>query len=135
MVPKDDEILALMTKMMDEQREHRSETSKSFAELDKKVDLHIQKTEYELKRINDQDEIQNQLLDQHIEGVNMLRKIHEAHVSDNEKQEERNDSRFKKLEEPRRFIKTGTKVVVWLGGLGTATMGIVKILSWFLKGH
>jgi len=112
--------------MMEEQREHRSETSKSFSELDKKVDLHIQKTEYELKAINEQDEIQNRLLDQHIEGVNTLKMIHEEHVKEN-------NLRFSQLEKPREFIKTATRAVLWLGGIGTALIGIVELVK-ILKG-
>lgn len=127
MSSKDDEILTLLARMMDEQREHRAETASSFSLLDKKVDLHIQKTEYELARINDQDEIQNKLLDQHIEGVNTLKKMFEVH-------EQQDIARFQKIEEPRRAIKYVTKLTLWLGGLGTAAMGIVELISW-IKGH
>lgn len=113
--------------MMDEQRDARTENMKAFSDLDKKVDLHIQRTEYELKSIHEQDAIQNKLLDQHIEGVNTLKKIYDVH-------EASNNTRFAKLEEPRKFLKSATKAVLWLGGLGTAAMGIIEIISWF-KGH
>lgn len=124
---RDDEILNVLARMVAEQREHRSETSRSFAALDKKVDLHIQKTEYELAKINTQDEIQNQLLDLHIAGVNTLREIHQEHVKEN-------NSRFSKLEEPRKFIKTATRVVLWAGGIGTAVVAVVELLA-KLQGH
>ena len=126
MATKDDEIISLLTRMMDEQREHRSENAKSLSELDKKVDLHIQKTEYELEAINKQDAIQNQLLDQHIAGVQTLRAIHEEHVKEN-------NIRFSRLEKPRELVKLTTKIVLWLGGLGTATLGIMQLIN-FLKG-
>ncbi len=126
MATRDDEILSILTRMVDEQREHRAETSRSFSDLDKKVDLHIQKTEYELAHIHQQDERQNELLDQHIAGVNTLRKIHEAHVEDNEK-------RFAKVEEPQRAIKLLTRAILWAGGIGTAATGILEFVKW-LKG-
>lgn len=47
--------------------------------IDKKIDLHIQKTEYELGAINALDEHQNTLLDEHIRGVRTLEKMLEAH--------------------------------------------------------
>src|SRR5690349_16003825 len=122
MSTRDEEILSMLARMMDEQREHRAETSKSFSDLDKKVDLHIQKTEYELQAINKQDELQNALLDQHIEGVQTLRKIHEEHVKEN-------NARFSKLEEPRKFLKTATRVVLWAGGIGTAVVAVVELLA------
>ena len=127
MSTKDDEILGLLSRMMEEQRDARTENMKAFSDLDKKVDLHIQRTEYELKSINEQDAIQNKLLDQHIEGVNTLKKIYDAH-------ELSNNERFAKIEEPRKFLKNVTKVLLWLGGLGTAAMGILEVISWF-KGH
>lgn len=124
---KDDEILGLLSRLMDEQRDARAENMKAFSDLDKKVDLHIQKTEYELKNIHEQDAVQNKLLDQHIEGVNTLKKMFERH--DKEDRE-----RFAKLEEPRKFIKTVTRIVLWTGGIGTAVMGVLELLA-KLKGH
>lgn len=119
---KDDEILSILNRLMDEHRDARSETSKAISNLDKKVDLHIQKTEYELKGIREMDDIQNKLLDQHIEGVNTLKLIHDEHVKEN-------NIRFSKLEEPRKFLKTMTRIVLWLGGIGTAAIGIAELIA------
>lgn len=127
MSSRDDEIVGLLNRLMTEQQDGRVETNSAILQLDKKLDLHIQKTSYELKLINDQDEIQNKLLDAHIAGVNTLKMIHEEHVKENE-------TRFKSLEEPRKFLKTATKVVVWLGSLGVAVVGILEAISW-MKGH
>lgn len=113
--------------MMEDQRDARVENLKAFADLDKKVDLHIQKTESDLKLIHEQDMVQNNLLDTHIAGVNTLRSIHEEHVKEN-------NTRFSKLEEPRKFINTLRKLVIWLGGIGAAFTGIMEAISWF-KGH
>lgn len=127
MVTRDDEILNVLSRIVEEQRDSRAEMTKAFSDMDKKVELHIQKTEYELKGIHQQDAIQNQLLDQHIEGVNTLKKMFELH--------EKNDvERFGNLEEPRKFVRTAVKVVLWLGALGTAVAGIIEVMS-RLKGQ
>lgn len=126
MANKDEEIIGLLSRMREEQLEARAENTKLFADLDKKVDLHIQKTEYELKSIHAQDARQNELLDQHIAGVNTLKAIHDEHVKEN-------NIRFSKIEEPRKIIKGITKLVVWLGGIGTAVVAILEMIR-FLKG-
>jgi len=51
---KDDIYLNLLNKI----QEQSKETQNTVIDLDKKVDLHIQKTEYELSRINALDEEQ-----------------------------------------------------------------------------
>lgn len=126
MANKDEEIIGLLSRMMDEQRDARTENMKAFSDLDKKVDLHIQRTEYELKNIHEQDAIQNKLLDQHIEGVNTLKRIYDAHDASN-------NTRFEKLEKPREWIKTTTRIIIWLGGIGTAVVAVVEMIR-FLKG-
>lgn len=126
MANKDEEIIGLLSRMMDEQRDARTENMKAFSDLDKKVDLHVQRTEYELKSIHEQDAIQNKLLDQHIEGVNTLKRIYDAHDASN-------NARFSELEKPRQYLKTTTKLLLWLGGIGTAAMGILELVKW-LKG-
>lgn len=133
MVGRDDEILTLLAKIMAEQQDARSENFKSISDLDKKLDLHIQKTEFELQKITNQDEIQNQLLDQHIAGVNTLKQIHLAHVEHNNLQFEKVDREIEALKEPAKWIRNTTKLVLWLGGLGTSILGIYKLLT-FLKG-
>lgn len=127
MAQKEDEIIGILSRIMDEQRDARAENTKLFSDLDKKVDLHIQKTEYELKEIHKQDSIQNDLLDKHIEGVNTLKLMFEKH-------EEKDATRFANLEEPRRILKGTMKAVIWIGGLGTALTGVMELVSW-LKGN
>lgn len=113
--------------MREEHHEARVETNRAISDLDKKVDLHIQKTEYELKAIHEQDREQNRLLDEHIAGVQTLRDIHNLHVQENE-------DRFSKLEEPRKFIKTLGRILVGLGAAGGAAAGAVELYA-RLKGH
>lgn len=127
MATKDEEILSTLVRMREEQLESRVEMSQNFAKLDKKVDLHIQKTEYELEGIHKQDGIQNKLLDEHIAGVKTLTAIHDLHVKENE-------DRFGKLEEPRKFLKTLGKIFVACGAAGGAIAGVTELLA-RLKGH
>ena len=82
-----EEQTLLLTKISDQV----TEQTKVIAKLDKKVDLNIQKVQYELEKIHILDEQQNELIDKHIEGVNTLRTMHEEHVDEA-------DSRFEKLD-------------------------------------
>lgn len=129
MASKDDEILSLLSKMIDEQRDHRSETATSFSSLDKRLELHIQKTEYELSRINDQDEVQNKLLDQHIEGVNTLKAMHMTHIEENNKQFGQVDQEIEKLKEPKKVVTAVIKTVLLSGAVVTALFGILKLIA------
>lgn len=100
------------------------EMSKMLINLDKKVDLHIQRTEFELNKINELDAVQNELLDQHIEGVNTLRKMYEDH-------ERLDQTRFAKLDEPARLIKLLIKVIITTGAVVTALIAIGSFFKWF----
>lgn len=116
----EDEIKTLLIRLASK----ADETKDSIACLDKKLDLHIQKTEYELKRINELDDVQNRLLDQHIEGVNTLKKMYEAHEADDLE-------RFQKLEAPRRWAQFTVKVFITVGSIAAAVAGIAKLLQLF----
>jgi hypothetical protein len=129
MARSDEEILMLLRGLVEDQRS----TNKAVVELDKKLELHVQQTSYELKRINDQDEIQNHLLDKHIEGVNTLKAMHLAHVEENKKQFDKVDDEIEGLRKPAEWIRTTTKIILWLGGIGTALVGILEIVKW-MKG-
>lgn len=115
-----DDLLAFLKRI-----ESKSDCmSQSLATFDKKLDLHIQKTEYELRRINEMDEIQNKLLDQHIEGVNTLKKMHEAH-------EKIDLERFDRLESPRKWFKDSAKVLIAIGTFAGAVAGFLKLFHIF----
>jgi hypothetical protein len=129
MARSDEEILMLLRGLVEDQKAN----NKTVVELDKKLDLHIQQTSYELKRINDQDEIQNHLLDKHIEGVNTLKAMHIAHVEENEKQFKKVDDEIEGLRKPADWIRTTTKIVLWLGSTAVAVTGLVEFIKW-LKG-
>ena len=122
--PKNEDILSLL-KSIDAKS---CKTHESLAGLDKKLDLHIQKTEFELKRINEQDEHQNRLLDEHIAGVNTLKELLEAH-------DRKDEVKFAKLEAPQKWWKMTSritvKLVVSVGAIAGALAGIAKFFNWF----
>lgn len=100
--------------------------SDSVGGLDKKVELHIQSTQYELKGIRALDEQQNKLIDQHIEGVKNLRAWLDRHEVDDGK-------RFEALERPKRFRQQALKYLVSLGVVAGAIAGIIEL--WFWLAH
>lgn len=121
MADENKRILELLLEGQRQLADKHDETQRSVANLDKKLDLHIQKTELELRGINELDAIQNKLLDQHIEGVNTLKRWADGH-------ETANSQRFQKLEEkhaaPRKWLKTAAKIIVTLGALATASAAL-----------
>lgn len=121
-----DEKHQAIVEMLKQISESQLEAKEAVYQLDKKVDLHIQKTEYELEKINRLDDIQNQLLDQHIAGVNTLKKWCDQH-------EEANRLSFEKLEEPRKWIAMTTKIVLTTGAITTALLGLYELIK-MLKG-
>lgn len=117
---EDKDIILLLNSIASDGRETRS----AVQALDKKVDLHIQKTELELKNINKLDEQQNDLLDKHIEGVNTLKKWCDTHEKANEK-------RFSKLEAPRKWLKMTKDGLLWISAVAGAILVIAKFFHMF----
>lgn len=115
---KRQEYLALLNKIL----EKSDETSERIVQLEKKMDLHVQKTEYEIKGIKELDAQQNESLREHIEGVRTLKKMHEA-------QTEYFDSRIEILERPKIVIAYIEKWVLRIGGIVAAIYGILKFLG------
>lgn len=97
--------------------------STTVGSLDKKLDLHIQSTVYELKAIHRLDEQQNKLIDQHIEGVKTLKSMIDRNETNNE-------GRFQKLEEPRKLWSLSVKLFVGVGSVGAAIAAIAAALPY-----
>ena len=116
---KDGKNSDIYLEMLNKIAEKAEETQNCVNQLDKKVDLHIQKTQYELEKINKLDEEQNRILDKHIEGVNTLKKMYSTH-------EEENNTRFEALEAPRKWLSTTMKIILTVGGVVGAILGVVK---------
>lgn len=120
-----DKTTEMLEQILKEQKESRDEHRQTFDkinELDKKVDLHIQKTEFELQKINELDQRQNQLIDEHIEGVNTLK----SWLSEHEKKD---DERFATAAAPKKWMDMTLKVVGALGTLAAAGYGIIKFIG------
>lgn len=118
----------------------QKENYECFVSLDKKLDLHIQKTEYELKKINELDRQQNASLDQHIEGVNTIKEMHVAHRTETKQQidlmAERLDvqkqetaARLESLEKPYDLVRYAGKVLTWVGAISGSIYAILKLLE------
>jgi hypothetical protein len=100
-------------------------TNNTVALMDKRLELHAQKTDLELRRIVDLDNAQNKLLDQHILGVNTLKQIHDQSVREF-------DLRMIALEEPKKLIKLAAQIFVGLGGVAgaiTAIYGVYYVIQ------
>ena len=99
-----------------------TDQGKILTKLDKKVDLNIQKVEYELSNIHETDQVQNKLIEEHISGVQTLQGIYVEHKKEN-------DVRFEALEAPRKWLKTTKKILLVLGSIAAAVFGILKLFS------
>ena len=97
-------------------------TKKELDTLNNKVSLHVQKTEYELQRINDQDSVQNKLLAEHIAGVNTLKEMYSIH-------DKKDEERFDRLEENNKFFRKAIDFILRLGGVVGALYTIFKIFK------
>ena len=100
--------------------------SDSVGGLDKKVELHIQSTQYELQGIRALDEQQNKLIDQHIEGVKNLRIWLDRH-------EVADQDRFGKLEAPSKWWKQTTVYVLKVGAIVGVFAGAAEL--WYYLAH
>jgi len=115
-----DDYTAILERIADQV----TDQGKLLTKLDKKVDLNIQKMEYELSNIHQTDMVQNKLIEEHIAGVNTLQGIYEEHKKEN-------NARFETLEAPRKWFKTTKNIILVLGSLAAATLGILKLFSVF----
>ena len=102
--------------------------------LDKKLDMHVQKMDYELSGIRSMDEQQNKLIDQHIEGVKTLRSIFEAHEKIDEKHFQdisgALSARLTILEAPRKWIWQGFKYISMFGAGAASLAGFFELFHY-----
>jgi hypothetical protein len=116
----DDEIIQLLKRISDNSDAMRDDLNR----LDRRLELHVQKTEFELDRIKTTDDVQNQLLDEHIRGVRLLEENLSKHKYDN-------DLKFAELEAPSRWLTTSIKVLIAVGGVASAVYAFLKLLNIF----
>lgn len=125
-------LLELILEGQKQLADKHDETQRSVSNLDKNLSLHIQKTELELKKINELDEIQNKLLDQHIEGVNTLKRWADGHEAANRLEFEKLRT---KQEAPKKWFQTTVKILVALGAVAGAIAALKPyIIALLMKG-
>lgn len=117
----DKETLLLLRSISDK----ADQTREMVSSIDKKLELHIQKTEYELKNIHELDGRQNELLDEHIKGVNTLKEWCDDH-------ERANQERFQRLEQPRKWLEMTKQIVLWIGSVAGALAAIIHFFGKWL---
>ena len=112
-------IIETMKEVLEEARETRG----CVQQLDKKMDLHIQKTELEFEHIRELDAKQNLLLEEHSTRSDRLEK-------DNKLREEairlEFGERFEDIEAPRKWLTTTLKVGFWVASGAGAIYGLYE---------
>ena len=117
------EIINKLDALLSKQIEHAEKTHTQMSGIDKKLDLHIQKTEYELEAINRLDHEQNEQLRLHIEGVQTLKSLYDNH-------REESQARLSSLENPRIAFALIKKWILGLGALAAAGLAILKFFEY-----
>lgn len=122
-----DEQLELLKQMV----ESSNQTQKSISGLDKKMDLHIQKMEYEIKGVKDTNEQQNVILAEHSARSDALQKDNELREQSVKAELVVHDKRIEILERPRKWREMTTKGLLWAGGIAGALYAILRLLGAF----
>lgn len=122
----DEQLLTLMLEKID--KTHEVVTS-----LDKKVDLHIQKTEQEFHAITVLDSHQNELLAEHSKRSDRLAKDNELRELGLRKDlnlvTSELDKRVSVLETPWKWILTTKKGLLWLAAVAGSIVGILELIK------
>lgn len=103
--------------------------------LENKVDLHIQKTEFELKQIQKLDAEQNLLLAQHAQRSEEIKRdneLREKRMREEVFGERPNSlkSRIDKLEVPQKWLEHTKSALLYLAAIGGAITAILKFLQY-----
>jgi len=136
-------------KMMEKLVTQSEETQKCVVSLDKKVELHIQKTELRLQQIHELDEQQNEILEEHHKRSTELGKDNQLREKSLRIELERLedkvalkvgkpelqsiDNRIEKLEQPRELIKSMFKLISYIGGATGAMYGVYQLIIEYIK--
>jgi predicted metalloenzyme YecM len=122
----DEQLIARMLDKLD--RTHEVVTS-----LDKKLDLHVQRTEQEFEAIRVLDTHQNELLAEHAKRSDRLEADNKLREAALRKEMSENvqtlDKRVSVLETPWKWILTTKKGIIWLAAVATAVAGIVELIK------
>lgn len=135
----------MMKKLLDQSEE----TQKTVVSLDKKVDLHIQKTELQLAQIHKLDEQQNSILEEHHKRSDGLAKDNELRerslrvelANFNERLESKIDAKASKdeirtlkdkideVQKPHIVVQNFIKTIIYLGTFAGAIYGIYQLIT------
>jgi ubiquinone biosynthesis protein UbiJ len=135
-----------LREMLNKLLSQSEETQRSVTSLDKKVDLHIQKTELQLDQIHKLDEQQNAILEEHHKRSDRLAYDNELRekalkkeidkiddrINDKASKSDigRLDARLEKIERPKEFQ---THLLKFLAAIGTVAGAAYSIYQFFLK--
>lgn len=121
----DEQLLARMLDKLDK-------THEVVTLLDKKVDLHVQRTEQEFEALRALDARQNDLLDEHAKRSDRLEadnKLREAALKlELEKTAKDLDKRVTVLETPWKWVLTTKKGIAWLAAVAGSVAAIVELI-------
>lgn len=117
-------------KLLEKISDQTKETQDCVNKLDKKLDLSIQKVEFEIKEINKLDQRQNESLERHIAGVKGNTELIQQHRKEW-------DRRLQELEDSKIWKKmTWKKIVALSGGItlfATMIAAIGKAIPYLIK--
>lgn len=119
-MPQDDnKFLLILEKLSD------------ISERTARMEVEQKNMKEDLEEVRKQDSVQNQLLAEHIKGVETQAQRLDNEIQTRKLMEEEQKSiksRVEKLEEPKKFLSTAQKYLVWVAAVGGA---IAAILKWF----
>lgn len=122
----DEQLIARMMDKLDK-------THEVVTTLDKKLDLHVQRTEQEFEAIRKLDQDQNALLAEHAKRSDRLEednKLREAALRNEFSTTAKDlDKRVSVLETPWKWILTTKKGIMWLAAIATSVAGVVELIK------
>lgn len=116
-----------LEKLSNQQSDSSNKTSDQIASLDKKLSLHMQKMDFELKKINELDNTQNGELTRHIAGVNTLKEMLRV-------QKEEVARRLEELEQPRKLLVLIKNISLSLSAIVAASLALFKVWELIFRG-
>ena len=105
------------------------ENSNMLAAMDKKMDLHIQETKFQFKAIQELDEIQNAILDEHHKRSDRLAEDNALREAALRQEMEKQKTRIEKLEAPGKWWETTKKWFMRLGALAGVAAAIYELIQ------
>lgn len=108
------------------------ENSETLAAMDKKLDLHIQETRYEMKAIRDLDVLQNAILEEHHKRSDRLAEDNALREAALRAEMKKQEARIEKLEAPGKWWHTTKSWLLKAGGIATAAVAIYEMAKAFL---